>query len=219
MKKFKWQVFFSISILAALTLACSSITSLPGLGGDDALLRDDFSDSNSGWGTGTDDLSSVEYGNGGLQFIVFSDKYFTWSTPSTEAYENIHIETSVKNDSSDRLAVFGFICHEQGSTTAFYYLGVAADGYYAISKSSVAQDDVILTDGTSASIPSGTDPFTIGADCGNGNLALYVNGQQIASANDSSYTSGSPGLFAASGDQPSAVDVTFDDVVITSLTK
>ena len=51
----------------------------------------------------------------------------------------------------------------------------------------------------------------LGLDCSNGSMTLYVNGQQIDSVSDSSYTSGVIGLFAASDDQESGANVTFDD--------
>jgi hypothetical protein len=151
-----------------------------------------------------------------LKFIVFSDRYITWSNPNSETYSNVHIDATAKNDSSDRLVIYGILCHEQADQS-FYYLGVASDGYYTISKSSSGQDDVSLTNGTSTLVPSGNETFTIGADCGNGNLALYVNGQQVAATQDSSYTSGKVGLFAGSNETPNSVDVTFDDFVVTSL--
>jgi len=215
MKKTNWHLLVSIISLIALTLACSSL-SLPKGGGDTAILRDDFSDSSSGWGTGTDSNSSVEYANDGLQFVVFSDRFITWSNPNTETYSNVHIEVSAKNDSSDRLVIYGILCHEQPDQS-FYYLGVASDGYYTISKSAASQDDVSLTNGTSTLVPTGSETFTIGADCGNGSLALYINGQQVATMQDSSYTSGKLGVFAGSNDSPNSVNVTFDDFVVTSL--
>jgi hypothetical protein len=218
MKRTNWYLLVPIISLTALTLACSSITNLGGGGGggDTAILRDDFSDSSSGWGTGTDLSSSVEYAHDGLQFIVFSDRYITWSNPNTETYSNVHIEVTAMNNSADRLVIYGILCHEQ-SDQSFYYLGVASDGYYTISKSASGQDDLSLTNGTNAPVPTGSETFTIGADCGNGNLVLYVNGQQVATVLDSSYTSGKIGLFAGSNETPNSVDVTFDDFVVTSL--
>src|SRR6266508_4417227 len=98
MKKVNWHVLISVISLAALTLACNYISNL-GRGGDKAIVRDDFSDSSSGWGTGTDSNSSVEYANGGLQIIIHSARYITWSNPNKESYHNVHFEISEKNHS------------------------------------------------------------------------------------------------------------------------
>src|SRR3972149_914062 len=58
--------------LAVAALACA-VPSLPG--GDGSLFKDDFSSSDSGWGTGTDSESSVEYAGGALVMQVFLDNY------------------------------------------------------------------------------------------------------------------------------------------------
>jgi len=220
MKRLNWRLLVSLPGLAAVLLACQAehLPDVPEEQNADtgALLRDDFSAGSTGWGTGTDPSSSVEYTNGGLEFLVFSERYITWSTPNTEVYSDVHIEVSARNESPDRLAVYGIICHGQ-IDQSFYYLGVASDGYYTISRAPASQDEVSLTDGSSPLIPTDSEPFTIGADCGTGKLALYVNSQQIASAQDSSYTSGRIGLFAKSNETPSAIDVIFDDFVVTPL--
>ncbi len=214
MKTFGWKLFASIAVLALAALACGmpDLTSLLS-----TTPSDDFSSDGSGWGTGTDSQSSVEYTNGGLQMIVYVPYFVTWSTPSIESYENIHMEVSVKNDSTDPEALFGFVCNEQGSTNAFYYVGVSPDGYYAFIKSSVAVDDVFLKEGNSDVISGSPSSMRLGLDCGPSSMTLYVNGQQIDSVSDSTYTSGVIGLFAASDDQESGANVTFDDFTSTQL--
>ncbi len=214
MKSFNGKVFVSVFMLVLSTLACAvpDVSSLLS-----PLPNDDFSNESSGWGTGTDSNSSVEYLNDGLTFLVFEPFYVTWSTPDTTVYENTHLEVSVSNQSSDPEAVFGFVCNEQGTTSAFYYVGVSRSGYYAFIKSSVALDDVFLKEGNSSVISSSADPLRLGLDCGNGSMTLYANGQMIDSVSDSSYTSGSVGLFVASDDQNTGAAVIFDDFAMTKL--
>ncbi|MBI5943406.1 MAG: hypothetical protein HY864_03485 [Chloroflexi bacterium] len=208
------RVFGFIAVLALAALACAapSVDSLL-----NPLPKDDFSDSASGWGIGTDESSSVEYVDGGFQVNVYKPFYVTWSTPNTEVYENTHIEVKVTNTSSDPEALFGLICNEQGDTTAFYYIGVSPDGYYAFIKSSVALDDVYLKEGSSDVISASAGSMTLGLDCGNGSMVLYVNGQQIDSVTDSSYPNGVVGLFVASDDQDNGASVVFDDFVVTKI--
>ncbi len=207
MKLTSIKVYVTIGMLVLAAPACTG-PNLP---------SDDFSDSNSGWGTGTDAQSSVEYTDGGLQMIVYQPFFVTWSTPGVESYENIHMEASIRNDSTDPQAMFGFVCNEQGTTNSFYYAGVSPDGYYAFVKSAEGQDDVYLKEGSSEVISTGPDSMRLGLDCGNGSMTLYMNGQQIDSVSDSTFTSGVIGLFAASDDEPSSTNVTFDDFVTTKL--
>ena len=57
----------------------------------------------------------------------------------------------------------------------------------------------------------------MGADCGKGTLTLYVDGQQIASVSDLSYTGGGVALFTWSAEEATTTDVSFDDFVMTEL--
>lgn len=216
MKSAGLKFFSFLVVLALASLACAA----PSL---DSILnplpKDDFSSSNSGWGIGTDTNSSVEYASDGLQMIVYTPRYVTWSTPDTIYYENVHLEASVTNASTDPQGMFGFICNEQATTNSFYYVGVSADGYYAFIKSSIVAEDEYLKEGNSDVITAAGNSMRIGLDCGNGNMALYVNGQLVDSVSDSTYTSGVVGLFAASGQQDSGTTVTFDDFVMTKLGK
>jgi hypothetical protein len=50
-------------------------------------------------------------------------------------------------------------------------------------------------------------------------MTLYVNGHQIDNVSDSSYTSGSVGLFLASQDQRNGAAVIFDNFATTKLGK
>jgi hypothetical protein len=133
---------FSITALLAFSLACSAVSSFiatptpvststplpsPTPEPSTALFKDNFSSTSTGWGTGTDAESSVEYVDGGLQFKVFSDLFVTWSGPDQVKYSDVHIDVTVKNNSTDELALFGIICHEQESQD-FYYLGWVAMG-------------------------------------------------------------------------------------------
>ena len=59
--------------------------------------------------------------------------------------------------------------------------------------------------------------WSVGVDCGNGTLALYVDGQQIDSVSDTTYSIGNVGLFTWSGEDVASADLTFDDFLVISL--
>ncbi len=209
------RVLFAVAILAIAALACQ----LPGGLGSNVLLSDDFS--SVAWGTGTDSESSVEYANDALQFIVFRTNYFVWSTPNDEDYANVHAEVTALNSSTDTTTAFGVICHMQ-VTDVSYYFAVTPAGQYAIGRSQLASDDLFLTNNDewafSDLIPAEQSSYRVGADCAsNGTLTLYVNGTQIATVNDTTYTSGNVALFVWSGEQESGANISFDDFQLTSL--
>lgn len=209
------RLFFALAALAVAALACQ----LPAGLGSNVVLSDDFS--SVSWGTGTDADSSVEYANDALQFLVFRTNYFVWSTPNDEDYSNVHVEVTALNNSTDTTTAFGVICHMQ-VTDVSYYFAVTPAGQYAIGRSALAVDDVFLTNNdewaNSDLIPVEQASYRVGADCANnGTLTLYVNGTQIATAVDTTYTSGNVALFVWSGEQQSGANISFDDFEMTRL--
>ncbi len=248
MKPKSFNVFPAIALLTLITLACSSLSSLPsnssngggetngGSSGNtgstssganstsspssNVLFQDDFSDSNSGWGIGSDANKVVQYVNNALEFQVIKANDFVYSTPNDTAYQDVHIEVTVNAKKSNTDTSFGILCDQQVTGEAFYYFAVSPNGQYAIARAAVAKDDVFLTHnnqwGESKLIPVNAPSYTLGADCANGSLTLYVNGKKVDSVTDSAYTKGTVGVFAWSDEKTSSVDDTFDDFVVTS---
>jgi len=183
------------------------------------LLEDDFSTEN--WGTLTDSDNSVEYDGEALRMQIFQENWFVWSTPNSEIYENIHVEVTVTNNDGEATTAFGIMCHQQEAGASYYYLAMTPGGEYAIAIAADGQSDIFFTNddqwADSGLITQNAASYRVGADCGNGALTLYVDGQLIDSVSDSTYTSGGAGLFTWSGDNVSAADVTFDDFIIRSL--
>jgi hypothetical protein len=186
------------------------------------LYQDDFSNDNSGWGIGSDSSSSVEYSNNTLEFKVFESNYIVFSRASDKNYQDVHLEVTTAPNNTDKNSAFGVLCDEQITEEAFYYAAVTPGGQYAIVKKQLAQDDVFLTGGsnwkTSKLIPANSPSYTIGFDCGShGKLTLYVNGKQIDSVTDTTYTDGYIGLFALGDKKSNSADVNFTNFVATSL--
>ena len=188
----------------------------------DVLLDDDFSAGRTQWGTGTDKDSAVEYVDNALNFQVFTKSFIVWTTPNDKDYENIHMEVTVINNGTDSTTAFGFFCDKQYPIEdSRYYFAVTPGGEYAIGKSALAVDDVILTGNgqwtKSDAIAKNAASYRIGADCGNGKLTLYVDGKQVDSAEDSTYTTGRVALFAWSSKDAKTTNVSFDDFKMTKL--
>jgi hypothetical protein len=222
------KIFLAIAILALVALSCQAVSNLGG-GGEtpdtpaaDTLLSDDFSSAR--WGTGTDTDSSVEYANETLQMIVYTKNYFVWSTPDDVDYENVHMEVTVTNNGTDPTTAFGVMCNQQTVSDSFYYLAITPAGQYAIAKAALGQPkDVFLTNDDkweySDAITANASSYRIGADCRNGTLTLYVDGQQVASVSDTSYANGGVALFVWSGEEATNTNITFDDFLMTQLSQ
>ncbi len=183
------------------------------------LLEDDFSSQD--WGTLTDSDNSVQYDGEALQMKIYKKNWFVWSTPNGETYNNIHMEITVNNNDGESTTAFGLMCHQQETTSNYYYLAMTPAGEYTIALAADGASDVFLTNNdawaSSDLIKKKQTSYRVGADCGNGTLTLYVDGQLIDSVSDSTYTDGGVGIFTWSGENVSNADATFDDFIIKSL--
>src|SRR5512138_1993611 len=199
------RIIVAIACLAFPVLACQAMM---GGGANQLPLHDDFSSSK--WGTATDSDSSVEYSNSTLHMVVQKKNWFVWSTPNDQSYQNVHVEATVINNGTDETTAFGILCDKQPGSNNFYSVGMTPAGQYAIVKSSDGKSDVFLTGENqwvaSDAIAKNASSYRLGADCGNGSVALYVDGKQVASVSDSTYTSGGVGLFTWSGENATKTD-------------
>lgn len=230
--KHKVRMSLMVGMLALAALACQA---LAGGGAPESeapsvdepapapevevVFSDDFSSAK--WGTGTDADSAVEYVDEALNFNVFTEDYFVWSTPDGETYSDIRMEVTVINNDTDSTTAFGFICNKAAGND-FHYLVVTPAGQYAIAIAKDGEQDVFLTNNDewadSELIAVNADTYRLGAECGNGRLTLFVDGQQVASVADSTYTSGQVAVLAWSGEEAGTVNnVSFDDFVMTEL--
>lgn len=187
----------------------------------DVLFEDDFSGGRTQWATGTNTDSAVEYLDGTLNFQIFTANYFVWTSANDKDYDNVHMEVTAINNGTDPSTAFGIICYQQFIDDSHYYFVITPGGEYVIAKAALANPDVYLTNndewGDSDLIAKDAASYRIGADCGNGKLTLYVDGQEIASVNDSTYTTGGFSLLVMSGVDVASANVSFDDFVITKL--
>ena len=225
--------FIPMLVLAGLvlaSLACGGGTpsdgSTTGGGGDtssNALFSDDFSDSGSGWDEDVSDTSTVGYDNGKYVIGITTESWLAWANPGKRNLSNIHIEVTARNTGEAQDAGFGIICNSTPDGD-FYYLAMSVDGYFVIAKKE-GEDTIALSDPdnqwiTSDVIPVNATSYQLGADCANGTLTLYVNGDEVGSAEDDTFTRGDVGLIAAtfSGtDSSASAEVTFDSFEVTQL--
>ncbi len=186
----------------------------------DLILEDDFAITHDRWGTLDGEKSSVQYDQAALRMKLFEKNYVVWSRPNDENYRDIHAEITVINNDTHSTTAFGIVCAQQSEDWSFYYLAITPAGQYAIIRATDGEDDVYLTnDGWADSdlIGVNADKYRVSADCGNGTLTLYVDGHKVGSASDSTYSAGHVGLFAWSGEDVAAADVSFDDFALSSL--
>ena len=200
-----WVV--SIFVLALAALACS------GLPAASILFKDDFSDSSGGWKF----TSSSTYQDGQLVLRLDEANTLIKTLINAPTLSNVHVEVTGQNSGRVSDEIFGVVCDykDDGQAADYYFLGIGTDGYYVIGKS-VKSDLTVLVEDTGNRFTDDTATYRVSADCGGGNLVLSVDGEQVATIADTTYTRGDAGLFLASGKKAQA-EASYDDFVVTTL--
>jgi hypothetical protein len=201
----------SILILLIALTACQSafIADLVTQSGQ-ALFHDDFSDPTDGWPEATDTTGSLGYSQGAYRIIVESAGYDLWAV-SRQLYGDVQVEVDTARLAGTPDNRFGLICRYQDAEN-FYVFIISSDGYYAIA---------VIQNGTSAllgqemmaynaAIIHGDGPNHIRFDCIGNTLTGYVNGQLVAVADDSIFSSGDAGILAGAFDE-GGVEISFDN--------
>jgi hypothetical protein len=220
-----------LSILVLAGLACSALTggsepapapiTDPGDPGEpepqepasNVLYHDDFSNPLSGWPTASDADKAASYTDGQYLMQAFTASQDVWAHPG-EDFSDVSIEVDATKHSGPDNNDFGIICRFVDDSN-FYFLIVASDGYQVIGKyqngeaAYLSSEQMEVTD----AVLSGTATNHLRADCVGSTLTLYVNGQQVSSVTDTSFTSGDIGLTVGTFDEPN-VGVNFDNFVV-----
>lgn len=210
--------------LMVLVLACTCLPNGNGGGGGDetppplppanVLFEDDFGSSGSGWETGDYDGGNVGYKNGVYSVTSYDGRM--WGL-ANQSFSDVVIEvdaTQVSAPANDNNA-YGIVCREQGDEGGSgYYLMISGDGNYTIAKIVNGDVEYLVEWTTSSAIRQGNATNHIRAICDGSNLVLFANGQRLASANDSSYTSGDIALTATSLEDDESTEIHFDNLVV-----
>lgn len=219
----------TVGVMVTGSLACSLFnniipsTSL-GNGGDNGsgpvisnsagvLYQDDFENPSSGWDRHAYDYGGVDYSDGKYWISSNGDGNATVGV-ANQSFGDVDIEVETlqavgpTGDNND----YGIGCRVQDSWDG-YYLLISGDGYYSIAILNDSGYDNLVDWQESSVIHQGNASNVIRAVCAGSSLDLYVNGEHLASANDSTFSSGDIALEATSYESD-ATQVYFDNLVV-----
>ncbi len=168
---------------------------LTGCTGDSAPFTDDFSNVSSGWDSEIHDTFTRGYIGGTYDFQIAAPHWFTWVTRGYQYHDvAIDVDLSSANNSDNH---YGLICrYNEGN---FYYFAISADGYYGIFRHT--KENGTLTPLTGPAMLSSSAIHLEGSNhltaiCKGPELSLIVNGEQIATVQDTTLSSGDIGMAA-----------------------
>ncbi len=211
---------FGLSLLGVINLPLSAATATPAATPTSevsALFEDSFGAPVGDWNTFDDGEVSRLFEDGEYVFRSSKTNWFSWDNPGLDV-ENARVQVTVRN-TGDQDVGFGLICNYQDDEN-FYYAGISVDGYYAIVRTE-DNDDFFLTDAsnqqwlTSDTFQTYADTYDVVLECGDGELRLIIDGDEIASVQDSTFTSGDIGMFLRAFEGTNN-EVRFDDLVVTA---
>ncbi len=208
-----------VRILGVLLIVGLSGCSLPALAAQQTnlpsgtvLFADDFSSPTSGWDRQQfGDEGIMDYDSGGYRMLVNALQASFWSTPHKD-FSDVRLEVDAGKLGGPDENRIGLICRSNGESYYFFIIG--SDGYYGLGLFKDHQATLLGQSAmqSSTEIKTGAAVNHLRLDCAGNTLTAYVNGVQLAQAQDSALQHGDVGLLAGTFNQP-GVDVVFDNFV------
>jgi hypothetical protein len=209
------HLFFIMFPLLLVGCQVQSLTAdtLPWVGEEKVLFRDDFSFETGGWRTYQDSLSFAGYQAGGFRLLANVPYYQFWSVPGLNLRNAIIYTNASKLDGPDD-NMFGILCRYQDPAN-YYALVIGSDGYYGIFKMVAGQQALIAQAHMDFSevINRGESTNELTALCQDDTLALIVNEIPLIQVEDADLDFGDVGLVVGNFSEP-GVDILFDDFIV-----
>lgn len=214
MNRFKYFLFVAAFLLGA----CGSVPTasqpepqvLPPSGS--VLFQDDFAQATTGWDRFQVGEGIMDYDAGGYRILVNALQTNFWATPR-KSFSDVRIEVDSGKLAGPDENRIGLICRYTDGD--YYFFIITSDGFYAIGLFKDGQASLLgqaeMT--SSTNINKGLAVNHLRADCIGSTLSFYVNGFQIAQAQDETLASGEVGLLAGTF-ETSGVDIVFDNFVV-----
>jgi hypothetical protein len=176
------------------------------------LYQEEFEDNASGWDRISNENGIMDYDGGGYRMLIHKPDTSMWSTPEKN-FGDVRVEADVLRLSGPQENRSGLICRYQDGN--FYFFLISNDGYYAIGKFSAGQAVLLGQEEMQTSDYIQKEAANhLRADCVGNTLTFYINNNQVASVQDSTFANGDVGLLAGAFSQP-GVDVLFDHFTVT----
>lgn len=218
----------TLGLLALGALACSSLAGLIPGGDDDGgqepagpqsgsevLFSDDFSDTSTGWEQGDYGTGSVGYKSGTYSVVSNGEGETMWGLAFRNFSDTIVAVDATQisapdNDNND----YGVMCRVQSNSDG-YFLLISGDGYYSILLRSDESFTPLVDWTQTETINLGDARNQIVATCDGETFSLTVNGDLLASVEDSTFSRGDLALTATSYES-TPTEVHFDNLRVTA---
>ena len=168
---------------------------------------DDFTNPDPSWYQENDEVSSIEFANGGLYMYLNEPDYLSFTSVNVYASDVI-VEVDAQKIGGPDDNSFGLVCRQHQET--YYYFEVASDGYFKIGR---FLDDVYteLHPWTEIDMIYPGDAVNhLRVRCIGDTLTFFANGIALAEVHDSAIPDGYVGLVIGTFETP-GVEILFDN--------
>jgi S1-C subfamily serine protease len=196
------------SALVAFDNFEASVSGAGNVATGDVELFDDFSTSTNGWDESSEDEFARYYLDERYFIEVNPSQYTVWSA-LTQNFENVVINVDVNIEQAGHDGDIGILCRYEDADN-HYALEVSEDGYFSIWKRVNGEVSYLVDWTASDLIPIDSSGFTVNAACDGAQLSVGIDGELLATATDSDFSSGSVGLIAGTWENGGLV-VSFDN--------
>jgi uncharacterized protein YjbI with pentapeptide repeats len=190
------------------------------------IFRDDFSNNNMKW------IRDEYFKNTQYYYVAgySHGAYRIYNAPSDPPYSSVahvlqssigkhedmivEVDAQVSGDAPHGTDTWGIICRFQDFEN-FYVLKIGPAGYSDIYKRVDNKWQRLASDSKDDAIRGGTEQNHLRADCLGNKLTLFVNGHKVVEAEDSTFDSGTVGLYMGDDGEHKS-EVVFDNFLISS---
>lgn len=211
MKNIKLFFTFVLFLSACSVLPTTSGQTQPPASGT-VLFQDDFSTQTTGWDRMLVNEGVMDFDSGGYRILVNALQTNFWTTPSLK-FTDTRIEVDTGKLAGPDENRIGLLCRFNGKD--YYFFIMTSDGFYGMGlfkdgqATLLGQSEMLFSE----NIHKGLAINHLRADCAGQTLTFYVNGFQLAQAQDATLTSGDVGMLAGTF-STAGVDVVFDNFVV-----
>jgi len=204
----------ALLLIVLLLVSCTRVTEEKLATG--VLYQDDFSTDMENWVLESDLDANANYVDGQLQLEITFPNLIAWAELVDHKFDDFVLEVDATQLGGPDDNSYGIIFRMKNPST-YYRFDISGDGHYlVIRRDEEGGGQWIAITGDwlpSEAIHKGASTNKIKIVAQGSHFTFYVNGQQVAEANDDTYRSGTVGLNAGSFHE-SGVKIGFDNLTI-----
>jgi hypothetical protein len=207
MKIRQWLILFIL--FSPVLAACGPVlTPLP--------YADDFSTTDGGWKTASEEALKIEVQDGALHFTIDDLDTIAWSTPKDRRFSDFVLDVDATQVDGPNDNTYGVIFRYQDDRN-FYRLDISGDGYFAVFKRKDGAWSKVQDYLETPAVRQGTATNHLQVIAQGSQFTFNVNGETVKSFSDGDFSSGNIGVTAGTLFDNAGVHIAFDNLSVSEV--